>query len=190
MSILMDHEIRARCIGTDQPMITPFVKKPVREVEGKKVLSYGLSSGGYDVRIGNEFRIFSNINSTIIDPLNFDEECLHTHVGDVCIIPPHSYVLAVTTEYFIIPRDIMVVCVGKSTLCRSGIIINVSPIEPGFEGTVVIEAANTTPLPAKLYANQGCAQFLFFKGDHECEMSYKDKKGKYQGQVGMVYSKG
>ncbi len=186
MSIMMDHAIRKRCMQTDTPMIEPFINKPIREIDGKRILSYGLSSGGYDVRVGNEFRIFSNINSTIIDPLNFDEECLHTHIGDRCIIPPHSYALAVTEEYFRIPRDVMVVCVGKSTLCRSGIIINVSPIEPGFEGTVVIEAANTTPLPAIIYAKQGIAQFLFFESESECEMSYKDKNGKYQGQIGMV----
>lgn len=189
MSILMDHDIRALCLG-DKPMIEPFVNKPVRTVNDKKILSYGLSSAGYDVRIGNEFKIFTNINSTVIDPLNFDEQCLHSFKGDVCIIPPHSYVLGVTEEYFRIPRDVMVVCVGKSTYARAGLIVNVTPIEPEFEGQVVIEVANTTPLPAMLYGGQGIAQFLFFQGDSECELSYLDKAGKYQGQTGMTYAKG
>lgn len=190
MTILMDHEIRSLCSNRGTLMIKPFIDKPVREKNGEKILSYGLSSAGYDVRIGDEFRIFTNINSTIIDPLNFDEKCLHPFKGDVCIIPPHSYALAVTLEYFRIPRNIQVICVGKSSYARAGQVINVTPIEPEFEGNVIIEIANTTPLPARIYANQGIAQFLFLEGSSDCNLSYLDKNGKYQGQTGMTYSKG
>jgi dCTP deaminase len=156
----------------------------------QKILSYGTSSFGYDVTLSNEFRIFTNINSSIIDPLNFDEKCLVEFKGDVCIIPPNSYILGVTREYFKIPRDVMVVCVGKSTYARCGAIVNVTPIEPGFSGHVVIEISNATNLPMKIYANQGVAQFLFFQSDEECETSYADKGGKYQNQTGMTLAKG
>lgn len=156
----------------------------------EKILSYGTSSFGYDVTLQDDFRIFTNVNTGIIDPLNFDEEkCLIPFKGDVCIIPPNSYILGVTREYFRIPRDVMVACVGKSTYARCGAIVNVTPIEPGFEGNVVIEVSNATSSPLKVYANQGIAQFMFFRGDEECEVSYGDKAGKYQGQTGMTLAK-
>lgn len=191
------------------PMILPFEPKNVRyddvestdfggwdgegsktKTEQKKILSYGTSSFGYDVTLSDKFQIFTNINSSIIDPLNFDEKCLQAFQGDVCIIPPNSYILGVTREYFKIPRNVMVVCLGKSTYARCGAIVNVTPIEPGFEGNVVIEISNATNLPMKVYANQGIAQFLFFESDEECETSYADKGGKYQGQTGMTLAKG
>jgi len=155
----------------------------------EKILSYGTSSFGYDVTLQDEFRIFTNVNGGIIDPLNFSEECLVPFKGDVCIIPPNSYILGVTREYFKIPRNVMVACVGKSTYARCGAIVNVTPIEPGFEGHVVIEISNATNLPLMVYANQGVAQFMFFQGDEECETSYADKEGKYQGQTGMTLAK-
>jgi dCTP deaminase len=165
------------------PMITPFVPNQIRQVDGNKVISYGLSSAGYDVTIGEEFKIFSNINSTIIDPLNFDQNCCVDHKGDFCIIPPNSYILAKTREYFTIPRDVIVIAVGKSTLARAGCLINVTPIEPGFKGNVVIEISNCTSLPLKVYANQGISQFIFFKLSKSCEVSYADGNRKYQGQT-------
>lgn len=155
----------------------------------QKILSYGTSSFGYDVTLSDEFQIFSNINNTVIDPLNFDTKCLVPFKGEVCTLPPNSYLLGVTREYFRIPRDVMVICVGKSTYARCGAIVNVTPIEPGFEGHVVIEIANTTSLPMKIYADQGIAQFMFFQSDEECEVSYADKKGKYQGQTGVTLAK-
>jgi dCTP deaminase len=200
------------------PMIAPFepgnirtIKRPMTDAElakarqdaidmdantmpsgfvDQKILSYGTSSFGYDVTLGNDFRIFTNLNTTVIDPLAFDESCLHEHKGDFCIIPPNSYILGVTREYFKIPRDVMVICVGKSTYARCGAIVNVTPIEPGFEGHVVIEISNATSLPLKIYANQGIAQFMFFQSDEECETSYADKGGKYQGQTGVTLAKG
>lgn len=173
------------------PMITPFEPSNIRFNEtNEKILSYGTSSFGYDVTLSDEFRIFTNINSTIIDPLNFDEKCLQEFKGDVCIIPPNSYILAVTREFFDIPRNVMVICVGKSTYARCGAIVNVTPIEPGFKGHVVIEISNATNLPMKIYANQGIAQFLFFESDEDCETSYADKGGKYQGQTGVTLAKG
>lgn len=188
------------------PMISPFEPSNIRTKQvydqaasrdmdtdvmvDQKILSYGTSSFGYDVTLQDEFRIFTNINSTIIDPLNFDEKCLVEFKGDVCIIPPNSYILGVTREYFKIPRDVMVVCLGKSTYARCGAIVNVTPIEPGFCGHVVIEISNSTSLPLKVYANQGIAQFMFFQSDEECETSYADKAGKYQGQTGLTLAKG
>lgn len=187
-----------------RPMIEPFVDGQVRsiriptgrgpddghqihaEFEEKKIVSYGLSSYGYDVRLGNKFKIFTNINNGVIDPLAMDEKCYIDYEGECCIIPPNSYVLGHTVEYFRIPRDIMVICVGKSTYARAGAIINVTPIEPEFEGQVVIEISNATNLPLKVHANQGIAQFLFLKGDVPCEVSYADRDGKYQGQTGVV----
>ena len=151
----------------------------------EKIISWGQSSFGYDVRLANEFKIFTNINSTVIDPLNYDAQCHIDHVGEYCIIPPNSYILGRTLEYFKIPRDIMVICLGKSTYARVGAIVNVTPIEAGFEGHVVIEISNSTPLPLKVYANMGISQFVFFKGDHSCEISYADRGGKYQGQTGV-----
>ncbi len=164
----------------------PILELQVRE----KIVSYGTSSFGYDVRLANEFKIFTNINSTMIDPLNFDHASCVDHVGDFCIIPPNSYILGRTVEVFKIPRDVMVICLGKSTYARCGAIVNVTPIEAGFEGNVVIEISNATSLPLKVYANQGIAQFLFFQSDEECETSYADRDGKYQNQTGITTAKG
>ena len=193
MSVLVDTEIERLCtIGgffgkiVKAPMITPFINHQVREVNGDKVISYGLSSAGYDVRLDSKFKIFSNINSSLIDPLNFDETTLVDKEGDFIIIPPNSYAMGVTIEEFNIPRDIIVICIGKSTYARCGIIINVTPVEPGYIGKIVIEISNSTPLPAKVYANMGIAQFLFLKANKECDISYADKNGKYQGQDGVV----
>ena len=167
------------------PLISPYVAEQVRvDEQGNKILSYGQSSFGYDVRLADEFKIFTNINSTVIDPLDFDPKCLHDHKGPYCIIPPNSYILGHTVEYFRIPKDMMLICLGKSTYARCAAIVNVTPIEPGFEGSIVIEISNATPLPLKVYANQGIAQFLFFKGN-PCEISYADRGGKYQGQTGI-----
>jgi dCTP deaminase len=172
-------------MSREEGMIRPFVEKQVR----KGVISYGVSSYGYDIRVAREFKIFTNINSTVVDPKNFDERSFVTVNADHCIIPPNSFALAKTVEYFKIPRDILTVCVGKSTYARCGIIINVTPFEPEWEGYVTLEISNTTPLPAKIYANEGIAQVLFFQGDQPCRTSYKDKKGKYQKQKGLVLPK-
>lgn len=169
-----------------EPMISPFVPKAIREEDGKKIISYGLSGYGYDVRLANTFKIFSNLKNSLIDPLNPDDNCYHDHEGDSVIIPPNSYVLGHTIETFDIPNDVMVVCVGKSTYARLGAIVNVTPIEPGFKGTVVIEVSNSTNLPLKLYAGMGIAQFLFFRGDKPCLVSYADKLGKYMNQKGLT----
>lgn len=179
------------------PMIEPFVNQAVREVKTVRggeqtsdpVISYGLSGYGYDVRLAPKYRVFTNLYSTIIDPKNLDPKAYADVEGDVLIIPPHSYALGNTIEYFRIPRDIMVICVGKSTYARSGVIINVTPIEPGFEGQVVIEISNATSLPVKVYGNEGIGQFIFLKGDRPCRTSYADKGGKYQGQVGIQMPK-
>ena len=183
MSILSDRQITH--LAQTQGMIRPFVKKQVR----KGVISYGVSSYGYDIRVANEFKIFTNINSTVVDPKNFDPKSFVTVKADYCIIPPNSFALAKTVEYFKIPRDVLTVCVGKSTYARCGIIINVTPFEPEWEGYVTLEISNTTPLPAKIYANEGISQVLFFQGSEPCQTSYKDKKGKYQGQKGLVLAK-
>ncbi|QED23592.1 dCTP deaminase [Candidatus Deianiraea vastatrix] len=185
MAILSDKEIIA--LAKDG-MIQNFVEKNTRTLDesGKKVISYGVSSYGYDVRVGNEFKVFSNINSAIIDPKNFSDECFVDKKGDFCIIPPNGFALGATVEYFKIPRDILIICVGKSTYARCGIIVNVTPIEPEFEGQVVLEFSNTTSLPVKLYANEGACQFVFFKANEPCDTSYKDKGGKYQGQTGIT----
>jgi dCTP deaminase len=151
-----------------------------------KLISYGTSSYGYDVRCADEFKIFTNINSSVIDPKNFDDKCFVDFKGPVCIIPPNSFVLARTVEYFRIPRNVLTICLGKSTYARCGIIVNVTPLEPEWEGHVTLEFSNTTNLPAKIYANEGVAQMLFFESDEECETSYKDRDGKYQGQTGVV----
>jgi dCTP deaminase len=163
-------------------MIEPFNKKQVR----KGVISYGVSSYGYDMRIGDEFKIFTNINNTVVDPKNFDPKGFVDYKGDVCIIPPNSFVLASSLEYFRIPRDMLVICLGKSTYARCGIVVNVTPLEPEWEGHVTIEISNTTPLPAKIYANEGIAQLLFLQAAEICEVSYKDKAGKYQAQKGIT----
>ncbi len=184
MSILSDLEIINRC--KNQQMISPFSTEQVREINGQKIISYGVSSYGYDAMVANEFKIFTNINSSIIDPKAFSTQSFVDLTTDVCIIPPNSFALARTVEYFKIPKDILVVCVGKSTYARCGIIVNVTPLEPEWEGHVTLEFSNTTPLPAKIYANEGACQFLFFKANEICATSYKDRNGKYQNQTGVT----
>lgn len=169
-----------------QGMIEPFAPGQTREVDGQKIISYGVSSYGYDVRCADEFKIFTNINSTIVDPKNFDPRGFVDVKGPVCIIPPNSFALARTVEYFRIPRSVLTICLGKSTYARCGIIVNVTPLEPEWEGHVTLEFSNTTPLPARIYANEGVAQMLFLESDEVCETSYKDRGGKYQGQQGVT----
>ena len=183
MSIKSDRWIKQ--MARERNMIEPFVDKQVRG----SAISYGVSSYGYDIRVADEFKIFTNINNTVIDPKNFDPRSFVDMKTDVCIVPPNSFALARTIEYFRIPRDVLTICLGKSTYARCGIIVNVTPFEPEWEGTVTLEISNTTPLPAKIYANEGIAQVLFFQSDEPCEMSYKDKKGKYQAQVGVTLPK-
>ena len=180
MAVKSDRWIRRMAL--EHRMIEPFCEKQVRE----GVVSYGLSSYGYDVRIGDEFKIFTNINSTIVDPKAFDPRSFVDVKGPECIIPPNSFALARTVEYFRIPRDVITICVGKSTYARCGIIVNVTPFEPEWEGIVTLEVSNTTPLPARIYANEGIAQVLFFESDEPCETSYADKQGKYQRQPGLT----
>ncbi len=184
MAIKSDRWIRR--MAESQGMIEPFSPGQVRTADGRRIVSYGTSSYGYDVRCANEFKIFTNINSTIVDPKQFDVNSFVDQVSDVCIIPPNSFALARTVEYFRIPRNVMVVCLGKSTYARCGIIVNVTPLEPEWEGHVTLEFSNTTPLPAKIYANEGVAQLLFFESDEVCETSYRDRRGKYQGQRGVT----
>lgn len=167
-------------------MIEPFEPGQVREGADGRSISYGTSSYGYDVRCSNEFKIFTNINSAIVDPKQFDASSFVDVQQDVCIIPPNSFALARTVEYFRIPRDVLVICLGKSTYARCGIIVNVTPLEPEWEGHVTLEFSNTTPLPAKIYANEGVAQMLFIGADDVCETSYRDRGGKYQGQTGVT----
>ncbi len=171
-------------------MIEPFVSKQVRENSEGKVISYGTSSYGYDIRCSDEFKIFTNINSAVVDPKAFDPNSFVDLKADVCIIPPNSFVLARTVEYFRIPRDVLTICLGKSTYARCGIIVNVTPLEPEWEGHVTLEFSNTTPLPAKIYANEGVAQVLFLGADEVCEISYRDRAGKYQGQTGVTLPRG
>lgn len=185
MSIKSDKWISR--MAKEHGMIEPFEKNQVRKNEkGEKLISYGVSSYGYDVRCATEFKIFTNINSAIVDPKDFSNDSFVDVDSDVCIIPPNSFALARTVEYFRIPRDVLTVCLGKSTYARCGIIVNVTPLEPEWEGHVTLEFSNTTPLPAKIYANEGVAQMLFYQSDEECEVSYKDRKGKYQGQTGVT----
>ena len=183
MSIQPDHWIRK--MATAHGMIEPFVEKQV----SSHVISYGVSSYGYDIRVADEFKIFTNVHSAIVDPKHFDPKSMVDFTGEVCIIPPNSFVLGRTIEYFRIPRNVLVVCLGKSTYARCGLIVNVTPLEPEWEGHVTLEISNTTPLPAKVYSNEGIAQVLFFVADEECETSYKDKKGKYNKQTGIVLPK-
>ncbi|KPL70154.1 deoxycytidine triphosphate deaminase [Ornatilinea apprima] len=183
MGLKPDHWIRK--MSLEHGMIEPFVDHQVRN----GVVSYGVSSYGYDVRVANEFKIFTNVFSATVDPKNFDPRSMIDFVGDVCIIPPNSFALAKTVEYFRIPRSVLTVCLGKSTYARCGIIVNVTPFEPQWEGFVTLEISNTTPLPAKIYANEGIAQVLFFEADEECEISYADKKGKYQNQQTILLPK-
>ena len=184
MSVKSDRWIR-RMAATHR-MIEPFAPDQVREVDGRRVISYGTSSYGYDVRCAPEFKIFTNIASAIVDPKKFDESSFVDVATDVCIIPPNSFALARTVEYFRIPRNVLTICLGKSTYARCGIIVNVTPLEPEWEGHVTLEFSNTTPLPAKIYANEGACQFLFLKGEDVCEVSYRDRQGKYQGQRGVT----
>jgi dCTP deaminase len=183
MTIKSDRWIKR--MAREHKMIEPFVESQVRG----SAISYGVSSYGYDIRVADEFKIFTNINNTVIDPKNFDPRSFVDVKTDVCIVPPNSFALARTIEYFRIPRDVLTICLGKSTYARCGIIVNVTPFEPEWEGTVTLEISNTTPLPAKIYANEGIAQVLFFQSDEPCEMSYKDKKGKYQAQTGVTLPK-
>ncbi|WCR53745.1 MAG: dCTP deaminase [Wolbachia endosymbiont of Ctenocephalides orientis wCori] len=180
MAVMPDKWIREK--AENCRMIEPFMDHK----SSKGVISFGLSSYGYDARVDNKFKIFTNVNSAVVDPKNFSENSFIDKETDVCIIPPNSFVLASTVEYFRIPRDVLVVCVGKSTYARCGIIVNVTPLEPGWEGHVTLEFSNTTPLPAKIYANEGACQFIFLKGKSECEKSYDDMKGKYMNQCGIT----
>lgn len=166
-------------------MISPFCEDNI----GSGVVSYGLSSYGYDIRVADEFKIFTNIGGTVVDPKNFDEKNVVDFKGEICIVPPNSFALARTVEYFKMPRNVLAICLGKSTYARCGIIVNVTPFEPGFEGHITIEISNTTPLPAKIYANEGIAQVLFLEGDEPCLVSYDEKKGKYQSQTGITLPK-
>jgi dCTP deaminase len=183
MSVKSDRWIKR--MAAEHGMISPFEGSQVR----KGVVSYGVSSYGYDIRVADEFKIFTNINSTLIDPKDFDPKSFVDLKADVCIVPPNSFALARTVEYFRIPRNVITLCLGKSTYARCGIIVNVTPFEPEWEGHVTIEISNTTPLPAKIYANEGIAQVLFFRGEEEPLVSYKDKAGKYQGQIGVTLPK-
>jgi dCTP deaminase len=187
MSIKSDKWIRR--MAQQHGMIEPFEPGQVKEVNGQRIVSYGTSSYGYDIRCSNEFKLFTDINTTIVDPKNFDPNSFVEVKGDSCIIPPNSFALARTVEYFRIPRNVLTICLGKSTYARCGIIVNVTPFEPEWEGHVTLEFSNTTPLPAKIYANEGVAQVLFFESDEVCETSYKDRGGKYQGQVGVTLPK-
>lgn len=183
MSIMPDSWITK--MATEQNMIEPFVA----EQSKKDVISYGVSSYGYDARVADEFKVFTNVNNALVDPKNFSEESFVERKSENCIIPPNSFVLARTVEYFKIPRDVLVICLGKSTYARCGIIVNVTPLEPEWEGHVTLEFSNTTPLPARVYANEGACQFLFLKGDIACDISYLEKSGKYMKQRGVTLPK-
>ena len=188
MSIKSDKWITE--MSKTQSMIEPFSENQIRlDKEGKKLISYGVSSYGYDVRCSNEFKVFTNIHSAVVDPKSFDEKSFVDIESDICVIPPNSFALARTVEYFKIPRNVLTVCLGKSTYARCGIIVNVTPLEPGWEGYVTLEFSNTTPLPAKIYANEGVAQFIFLKGNEKPEVTYADRNGKYMGQTGVTLPK-
>ena len=180
MAVLPDTWIRK--MATEQGMIAPFTEAQRRD----GVISYGVSSYGYDARVSDEFKIFTNLDSVVVDPKNFSESGFVDRKTDICVIPPNSFALARTVEYFKIPRNVLVICLGKSTYARCGIIVNVTPLEPEWEGHVTLEFSNTTPMPARIYANEGAAQFIFLKADSVCETSYADRKGKYQGQKGVT----
>jgi len=183
MAIKSDKWIKKMSIKSD--MINPFEEKQL----DKSLISYGLSSYGYDIRVSDEYKIFTNVNNSIVDPKNFDSKSFVDYKGNICIVPPNSFALARSVEYFKIPRNVLTICLGKSTYARCGIIVNVTPFEPEWEGYVTLEISNTTPLPAKIYSNEGLCQVLFFESDEICEKSYKDKKGKYQSQVGITLPK-
>jgi len=180
MAVMSDKWIRERALADG--MIEPFVDRQTRE----GCISYGLSSYGYDARVADDFKIFTNVDNALVDPKDFARNSFVDRTGPVCIIPPNSFMLARTVEYFRVPRDVLVICLGKSTYARCGIIVNVTPLEPGWEGHVTLEFSNTTPLPAKVYANEGACQFLFLKGNEPCEVSYADRAGKYMGQRGVT----
>ena len=183
MSVLSDRWIKIMAL--EKNMIEPFIN----EQKGENKISYGLSSYGYDIRVSDEYKIFTNINNSIIDPKKFDDKSFVNFKGDVCIVPANSFALARSVEYFKIPRNVLTICLGKSTYARCGIIVNVTPFEPEWEGYVTLEISNTTPLPAKIYSNEGLCQVIFFESDEECEFSYKDKSGKYQSQEGITLPK-
>ena len=183
MSIKSDKWIKRMSINNK--MIEPFVESNIR----KDVVSYGLSSYGYDIRVSDEYKIFTNVNNSIIDPKKFDDKSFVNFKGDVCVVPANSFALARSIEYFKIPRNVLTICLGTSTYARCGIIVNVTPFEPEWEGYVTLEISNTTPLPAKIYSNEGLCQVIFFESDEDCEVSYKDKSGKYQSQVGITLPK-
>jgi len=183
MSVLSDRWIKKMAI--EQKMISPFID----EQQNKKIISYGLSSFGYDARVSNEFKIFTDVDSVVVDPKNFKSNSFVSRTGSECVIPPNSFALASTVEYFKIPKDILVICLGKSTYARCGIIVNVTPLEPGWEGHVTLEFSNTTPLPAKIYANEGAAQFIFLQGNEEPETTYEKRNGKYMKQLGVTLPK-
>ena len=187
MSIKSDKWIRR--MATEFKMIEPFEPEQVKEIDGRRIVSYGTSSYGYDIRCADEFKLFTNINSTIVDPKEFDAKNFVDVKGESVLIPPNSFALARTVEYFRIPRNVLTICLGKSTYARCGILVNVTPFEPEWEGYVTLEFSNTTPLPAKIYANEGVAQVVFFESDEICETSYKDRGGKYQGQRGVTLPK-
>jgi dCTP deaminase len=188
MAIKSDRWIRSQAL--EHGMIEPFEPGQVRHAgDGARIVSFGTSSYGYDVRCASEFKVFTNVHSTVVDPKAFDDRSFVDMEGEVCIIPPNSFALARTVEWFRVPRDVLVICLGKSTYARCGIIVNVTPLEPEWEGHVTLEFSNTTPLPAKIYAGEGCAQMLFFQADDVCETSYRDRAGKYQGQRGVTLPK-
>ena len=184
MSVKSDRWIRQ--MAETHALIDPFVAGQVRESGGQRLISYGTSSYGYDIRCANEFKIFTNINSAVVDPKAFDDSSFVDLVSDVCIVPPNSFALARTVEYLRIPRNVLAICLGKSTYARCGIIVNATPLEPEWEGHVTLEFSNTTPLPARIYANEGVAQVIFFESDTTCETSYRDRQGKYMGQTGVT----
>ncbi len=187
MTIKSDKWIRK--MAEENEMISPFEKNQVRERKNNKIISYGTSSYGYDVRCSNKFKVFTNILSATVDPKRFDENSFVDIEDDICVIPPNSFALASTIEYFKIPRNVLTICLGKSTYARCGIIVNVTPLEPEWEGHVTLEFSNTTSLPAKIYSNEGVAQMIFLESDEQCEVSYKDRGGKYQGQTGVTLPK-
>ena len=176
-------------MAEEHGMIQPFAAHQVSTFDGRNIVSYGTSSYGYDIRCSNEFKVFTNINGAVVDPKAFDERSFVSVSGDECIIPPNSFALASTVEYFRIPSNVLTICLGKSTYARCGIIVNVTPLEPEWEGHVTLEFSNTTSLPAKIYANEGVAQLLFFESDEQCEVTYKSRDGKYQGQRGVTLPK-
>lgn len=183
---MIKSDLWIRRMAFNHGLIEPFSSQQIRELYGMKIISYGTSSYGYDIRCSDEFQVFTNVNSTIVDPKNFDPKSFIEVKNDFCIIPPNSFALARTVERFKIPRNVLTICLGKSTYARCGIIVNVTPFEPEWEGYATLELSNTTPLPAKIYANEGIAQVLFFESDEQCETSYKDRGGKYQSQSGIT----